>query len=150
MERNLQLDNRLLDRYLLIQDHRHGEIPGGPIWIEVERRSDTCITFCIQGASVSAIPGAMLTPRRCRATREEWILEFVIFLALKSEYVEIMNVLDAKKLAVKVLKQTMDSTTLLPEKFEMCEIVSSQTQESPVHFQMVPLCELVNLCNETS
>ena len=71
----------LLDRYLLIQDHRHGEIPGGLIWIEVERRSDTCITFCIQGASVSAIPGAMLTPRRCRATREEWILEFVIFLA---------------------------------------------------------------------
>tara|TARA_B100000482_G_scaffold47991_1_gene31930 strand:- start:72 stop:800 length:729 start_codon:yes stop_codon:yes gene_type:complete len=69
---------------------------------------------------------------------------------LKSEYVENMNVLDAKKLAVKVLKQTMDSTTLLPEKFEMCEIVSSPTQESPVHFQMVPLCELVNLCNETS
>ena len=81
LERNLQLDNRLLDRYLLIQDHRHGEIPGGLIWIEVKRRRDTCITFCIQGASVSAIPGAMLTPRRCRATREEWILEFVIFLA---------------------------------------------------------------------
>ena len=70
---------------------------------------------------------------------------------LKSEYVENMNVLDAKKLAVKVLKQTMDSTTLLPEKFEMCEIVSSQhAKESPVHFQMVPLRELVNLCNETS
>ena len=67
---------------------------------------------------------------------------------LKSEYVENMNVLDAKKLAVKVLKQTMDSTTLLPEKFEMCEIISSQTQESPVHFQMVPLRELVYLCNE--
>ena len=71
----------MLDRYLLIKDHRHGEIPGGLIWIEVKRRRDTCITFCIQGASVSAIPGAMLTPRRCRATREEWILEFVIFLA---------------------------------------------------------------------
>ena len=41
---------------------------------------------------------------------------------LKADYTENMSILDAKKLAVKVLKQTMDSTTLLPEKVEMCEI----------------------------
>ena len=68
---------------------------------------------------------------------------------LKAEYVANMRVLDAKKLAVKALKQTMDSTTLSPEKFEMC-VVSSRTQDSPVLFEMVPHNELVHLCYEAS
>lgn len=69
---------------------------------------------------------------------------------LKADYTETMNVLDAKKLAVKVLKQTMDSTTLLPEKVEMCEIAFSNTEACPVHFRVLSPNELMNLCGEVN
>ncbi len=59
-----------------------------------------------------------------------------------------MNVLGSKKITIQGLKPNIVNTTLLPEKFEVCEIIAAQSKESPVHFQMVPLRELVYVCNE--
>jgi 20S proteasome subunit alpha 3 len=63
---------------------------------------------------------------------------------LKSEYTPSMSVLAARKLALKVLKQTMDSTRLMPEKVEVCEVAYSSEVASQEHIRFHELCDWAN------
>mmetsp|Transcript_13634 Transcript_13634/g.59531 ORF Transcript_13634/g.59531 Transcript_13634/m.59531 type:complete len:253 (+) Transcript_13634:207-965(+) len=67
---------------------------------------------------------------------------------LKSEYAPSMSLNAARKLALKVLKQTMDSTILMPEKVEMCEVARAHEVPSEQHirFRMASDKELEELC----
>ena len=67
---------------------------------------------------------------------------------LKSEYAPNMSLNAARKLAVKVLKQTMDSTILMPDKVEMCEVACAYEVPSEKHirFRMASDKELEELC----
>jgi 20S proteasome subunit alpha 3 len=69
---------------------------------------------------------------------------------LKTEYVDGMSILDARKLAIKVLKQTMDSTLLVPEKVEMCEVGWENEATKQVAYRVVKEAELKELCDEAN
>jgi 20S proteasome subunit alpha 3 len=70
---------------------------------------------------------------------------------LKTEYKEGMTLLEAKQLATKVLKQTMDSTKLEAEKVEMSEVgwVNAETKEN-VEYRVLQTKELTALCDEAN
>jgi len=69
---------------------------------------------------------------------------------LKTEYVEGMSILDARKLAIKVLKQTMDSTLLVPEKIELCEVVFEEGRTDNVRYRVMCDGELQVLCDQAN
>lgn len=70
---------------------------------------------------------------------------------LKAEYVDGMSILEARKLALKVMKQTIDSTVLMPEKVEMCEVALVGNKEiQQVGYRVVCDGELQALCDEAN
>ena len=69
---------------------------------------------------------------------------------LKTEYVDGMTLVDARKLAVKVLKQTMDSTLLTPDKVEMCEVGWADEATKKVAYRVLKETELKDLCDEAN
>jgi len=69
---------------------------------------------------------------------------------LKSEYSDNMTLEEARALAVKVLKKTMDSTLLSPEKIEISEIAMEQSCGSVVSYRTVTTDELQVLCTEAN
>jgi 20S proteasome subunit alpha 3 len=68
---------------------------------------------------------------------------------LKTDYVDGMSLLDAKQLAVKVLKKTMDSTLLVPEKVELCE-VALENEGTHVRYRVLRDGELQVLCDQAN
>ena len=61
-----------------------------------------------------------------------------------------MSILDARKLAIKVLKQTMDSTLLVPDKVEMCEVGWEDEAARHVAYRVLKEAELKELCDEAN
>jgi 20S proteasome subunit alpha 3 len=61
-----------------------------------------------------------------------------------------MTIADARKLAMKVLKQTMDSTLLQPEKVEMCEVAWSEDGKAGVAYRVLNESELAELCDQAN
>ena len=58
--------------------------------------------------------------------------------------------MDARKLAIKVLKQTMDSTLLVPDKVEMCEVGWEDEAAKQVAYRVLKETELKELCDEAN
>ena len=70
---------------------------------------------------------------------------------LKTDYKEGMTLREAKALAVKVLKQTMDSTLLQPEKMEMAEVAWADADaKTGVEYRTLKEAELAELCDEAN
>lgn len=61
-----------------------------------------------------------------------------------------MSIAAARKLAMKVLKQTMDSTLLQPEKVEMCEVALSADGKAGVAYRVLNEGELAELCEQAN
>ena len=65
---------------------------------------------------------------------------------LKTEYVEGISLSTAKQLSLKVLKQTMDSTILIPDKVELSELAWQDGVPGQVSYRLVRGVELRDLC----
>ena len=69
---------------------------------------------------------------------------------LKTEYKEGMSIEDARRLATKVLKQTMDSTKLEAEKVEMAEVGWKSDAKQAVAYRVLKEAELAELCDQAN
>lgn len=69
---------------------------------------------------------------------------------LKTDYSDALTLESAKKLAVKVLKKTMDSTVMSPEKIELAEIVRRRDLVEGVQYRTLSKTELQTLCADAN
>ena len=69
---------------------------------------------------------------------------------LKTDYSDALTLESAKKLAVKVLKKTMDSTVMSPEKIELAEIIRRRDLVEGVQYRTLSKTELQTLCADAN